>query len=331
MLLKIKMMEIILKRHIMARYIFILILQLYSFTLMAQGWVVPEDKKGKLSPFVFNEATRKSGERLYNINCLSCHGTPGKGNFITLVPPSGDPATEKIQRNSDGEIFYKVTTGRGPMPSFKNAFSADDTWNIISFLRSFNTKYVQSVMPEIKSAAYPGAVISISLNLSEKNDLIIMKVKATGEKSVVPVKNAGVRLFVKRTFGSLPIDEEKTTDSEGIASFRIPKGLPGDTAGNLMVSARFSDEDLFGAVNKDTVLRAGVITVTESLVKNRAMWNTVRKAPVWVILAYGLGVLGVWGFIFYVLLFLRDIYVIGKHIDKKTVVDEEVYKTDLKN
>jgi hypothetical protein len=301
----------------MSRFIIILILQFTSMSLMAQGWVVPEDKKGKLSPFLFNEESRKAGERIYSLNCISCHGTPGKGNYINLVPPPGDPATEKIQRNSDGEIFYKVTTGRGPMPSFKNSLSTNDIWNVISFLRSFNSKYRQSIMPVIKSAAYPGAVIGISLTSGPGKDVISLKASAAGEKSIVPVINAAVRLYDKRTFGFFPLDEEKTTDSKGIATFTVPKGLPGDTAGNIRLSARFVNEDLFGAVSKDTVLMAGVITVPESLVKNRAMWNNVKKAPVWVILTYSLGVLGVWSFIFFVLMKLRDIFVIGKHLNGK--------------
>jgi hypothetical protein len=283
---------------------------------MAQGWVAPEDKKGKLSPFAFSEETRKAGEKLYAINCKSCHGIPGKGNFLNLVPPPGDPATDKIQHNSDGEIFYKVTTGRGPMPSFKNAVSSNDIWNIISFLRSFNAKYVQSVMPVIKSAEYPGAVINMSLFMGKGNDTVIMKVIAISEKSVVPVKNASVKLFVKRNFGFLPLDEDKNTDLNGFAYFRVPKELPGDTAGNVILSGRFVDEDLFGTATKDTVLNAGIITIPVSLVKERAMWNTVRKAPVWILLTYSLGLLAVWGFIFYVLLKLRDIFVIGEHINK---------------
>jgi mono/diheme cytochrome c family protein len=313
----------------MSRFIFIVFLQFLSLSLMAQGWIVPEDKKGKLSSFKFNDETRSAGERLYSINCKSCHGVPGKGNYINLTPPPGDPATDKIQHNSDGEIFYKVTTGRGPMPSFKNALSGNDIWNIISFLRSFNTKYVQSIMPVIKSAAYPGAEIVISLMLAPRKDIIKMKVSAAGAKSIVPVKTALVKLFVKRTFGFLPVDEEKTTDSEGVASFRIPRELPGDTVGNVLISARFVDEELFGAVSKDTILQAGIITVPESLVKNRAMWNTVRKAPVWIILTFSFGVLGVWGFIFYVLFNLRDIYITGKHLTKKGEKEETVINRNL--
>ena len=106
----------------MKKIFIILLIQLSAFSLFAQEWVVPADKKGKLSPFAFTDETRKTGEALYNLNCKSCHGTPGMGNFqATLKPQPADPATDKIQHNIDGELFYKVTQGRGPMPSFKNS------------------------------------------------------------------------------------------------------------------------------------------------------------------------------------------------------------------
>jgi hypothetical protein len=203
------------------------------------------------------------------------------------------------------------------MPAFKNSFSSNDVWNVISFLRKFNKSYVQSVMPLIKSSAYPGAEIIVRLLTGPAADEITMRVNAVTEKSSVPVTGAGVRLFVKRTFGRMMLDEEKTTGSNGEAIFRIPQGLPGDTAGNIHVSAMFSDEDAFGSTGRDTVLQAGVKVVPVSLTQNRAMWNVVRKAPVWIILTYTIGVLGVWGFIILIMLKLRDIFIIGEHLTRK--------------
>jgi mono/diheme cytochrome c family protein len=282
-----------------------------------QDWTVPEDKKGRLSTFPFSEETRKEGEKLYTVNCMSCHGNPGKGNYLALVPPPGDPATEKIQRNRDGEIFYKVTVGKGQMPSFRSVLTTDEIWKTVSYIRSFNKTYVQQVMQAITSSAYPGAVISMKIAYdAAEHALTVMALAAYEEKSV-PVTGASVRLFASRYFGKLPLDEEKITDSKGNAVFMIPEDLPGDTAGNVRISAKFTDEEVFGAVSKDTVLTAGVITVPVSLVAQRAMWNNVRKAPVWIILTYTLGVLAVWGFIFLVMMKLRDIYTIGSALRGK--------------
>jgi mono/diheme cytochrome c family protein len=292
----------------------LLILQLLLPGVNGQDWVVPADKKGKLSTFPFDETTRKAGEKLYTINCMSCHGTPGKANYLKLVPPPGDPATEKIQKNTDGEIFFKVSQGRGQMPSFKSVLSTDEIWNIVSYLRSYNNSYKQQVMAVITSSAYPGAEIRITLAYNS-DSTIILHASAVKENSSVPVEGAPVKLFVHRTFGLLPIDEEKVTGKDGIAVFRVPDGLPGDTAGNLLVRARFTNEEVYGSVIKDTVLKAGIITIPVSLVAERAMWNNVRKAPVWIILTYGLGLLAAWGFIFFVLMKLRDIFIIGESIE----------------
>jgi hypothetical protein len=298
----------------MKSFIAILFLLSLTVSLTGQDWTVPADKKGRLSPFRFSDATRKTGEQLYNINCKSCHGTPGMGNFqANLKPQPPDPATERFQVNSDGELFFKISTGRGPMPSFKNALSSAGMWNIISHLRSFKKDYVQVVAPVIKSSAYPGAEIVIVLLTGPGKDEITMKVTAATEKSTVPVNGAGVKLFVNRTFGRMMIDEEKTTDKDGNAYFKVPEGMPGDTSGNIRLSAAFADEEIFGSVTKDTVLQAGTKTIPVSLTRDRAMWNVVRKAPVWIILTFTLGVLGVWGFIFLILFRLRDIYIIGKH------------------
>lgn len=291
-----------------------ILLQLLVASAFGQGWVVPEDKRNRLSTFAFSDETRKAGEKIYAINCMSCHGSPGKGNYINLVPSPGDPATAKIQDNRDGEIFYKVSTGRGPMPSFRSVLSTNEIWNVISYLRSFNPSYKQEIMPVITSSAYPGAEIKMSLSYVPGDTVITITAVAVKTGMIQPVTDAGIRLFVARYFGMLLMDEEKTTSGNGSASFRIPDNLPGDTAGNLRVSARFSDEDKFGSVSKDTTLRAGKKSVPESLVAQRAMWNSIRKAPLWIIITFSAGLLLVWSFIVIVLLKLRDIFIIGKSI-----------------
>jgi cytochrome c5 len=287
-------------------------LQLTFIGIQGQEWIVPDDKKGRLSTFPFDDNTRTSGQKLYTLNCMSCHGTPGKSNYLNLVPPPGDPATEKIQRNNDGEIFYKVTNGKGQMPSFKTALTSDEIWNIISYIRSFNKSYKQQVRAVISSSAYPGAIISMFLSLNEEERTVILTAYADKETRRNPVTDAGVKLYVHRTFGHQAIDEDKVTDKSGKAFFKIPEKMIGDSLGNLNVSASFIDEDVFGSVSKDTIISAGIKTIPVSLLVNRAMWNNVRKAPLWVLFTYVLGVLVAWGFILLVMMKIRDIYIVGK-------------------
>ena len=293
------------------KYLFLLLIVLISVRLSAQEWVVPVENVAKLSPFAFNDSTRKAGSELYNVNCKSCHGDPGKNNVIKLVPPPPDPASAKMQSNSDGALQYKVTQGRTPMPAFKNILSSTDTWRVISYIRSFNDKYVQQI--ETKTGGEGAGALNVKILvtwLKEKNQ-VQAAISALKEKTVQPVAGAEVKLFAKRYFGNLLIDEARKTDTQGNALFNFPKDLPGDSAGFVQLLARMSDEASFGETIADTTMAVGVPTYRPPLNKERAMWNVNRKTPIWLLLAYSITVLAVWGFIIYVLLQIRAIYKAG--------------------
>ena len=310
----------------MRNYLTIVFFPLLSLSVYGQAWVVPPDKHEKLSSFPFTDETRKAGEQLYTINCKTCHGTPRKGDVLKLVPLPLDPASAKFQLNSDGDLFYKITEGRGQMPTFKNVLSSVQIWEIISYLRSFNNSYQQKVARVITSSAYPGAEITIELSYIPSDTAIVLSAKAIRDNIVVPVTDAGVRLFIQRTFGMLQSDEEKITDKEGLAIFDLPRDVPADSAGNISISAKFTNEEVFGALTSDTLIQTGNKSHPAGLVGRRAMWNTVWKAPIWVILAYFGGLLLVLGVILYVLLMLRDIFIIGDTLMK----DESLGETEIK-
>ncbi len=290
-----------------------LFLFLFLFTsihLSAQVWVVPAENVGNLSPFAFSDSTRLVGGNLFNTNCKSCHGDPGKNNAVKLVPVPPDPASAQMQTNTDGALFFKVSEGRGTMPSFKNAISSSDTWRIISFIRSYNEKYVQEVA---KKLDFGGTYQQIKMLITWNKERNQVQVGISGLKDGVrqQIPGAEVKLFVKRYFGNLLVDEAHTTDNQGIAQFNFPKNLPGDSTGFVILSAKPTNETAFGEVKTDTTLAIGVPTYRPPLNEPRAMWNVVQKTPIWLLLSYIFAVLSVWGFIFYVLLQLKSIYKSG--------------------
>ncbi len=46
---------------------------------------------------------------------------------------------------TDGELFYKISEGKKPMPVFKTKLSEDDRWALVLLIRSFATQ--QSTPP----------------------------------------------------------------------------------------------------------------------------------------------------------------------------------------
>ena len=68
------------------------------------------------------------------------HGENGDGQGTEAdmydVKPA-DFADPAIAKETDGELFWKVTSGRKPMPSFKVKLSEQERWQVIDFIRTF--------------------------------------------------------------------------------------------------------------------------------------------------------------------------------------------------
>ncbi len=295
------------------RFILFALLNLSSVLLMAQTpWEVPADRNAKLSLAEFADQNGTSGRDLYQTNCKSCHGDPGKNNPIKLVPPPPDPATALMQQNTDGALHFKISEGRGPMPAFRNVLSSADIWNVIAFIRSFNKDYKQQIAVK---PTYGGEIfdkVSILLEWDQAKAMIVAKVSGVKGTLVKPLPGLEVKLFARRYFGNLLVDKPSDTDAAGKAIFNFPKNLPGDPSGKVELLAQLSNEELFGLVKTEAEMTIGVPTNRPPLNEQRALWNVVQKTPIWLLITYITVVLAVWGFIFVVLFKLKSIFELGK-------------------
>jgi hypothetical protein len=279
-----------------------------------QEWVVSADKQSKVSPFKFDDISRKKGQATFIQNCTSCHGIPTKGNFVALVPPPGDPATDIFQKQTDGALFYRITTGHGAMPSFKDVLTEEQRWQVISYFRSFNTKYVQPV-PEIKSSgAFTGVNVNVKYEYLKQTKQIKLIASSTKNNISKPLGGITISLYAKRYFGNLLIDEAKTTNNNGEAFYDFSKVLPGDSLGRINFTIKIDAEGLDG-IKADTILAIGKPNHAKSLVAGRAMWNVRSKAPFWIMFSYIFVVIGVWGILFFIIFQIRKIKKLGKNKD----------------
>lgn len=289
-------------KNILSKSVSLLIV--FTFCLIynsfAQEWIVPENKKKKTSSFKFSSVSVSEGEAIYLKTCQSCHGLPGKGNFALLNPSPGDLSTEKFQKQLDGELFYKLTTGRGLMPSFKNVLKEEDRWKLISYIRSFNKTYTQPQL-SAPSTGCKGCVTNIELIYIKDSSKILLKAIGSLNGNNTPISEAEVSLFVKRYFGDMQIGKTANTDSAGTYTFNLPKNIRGDQTGNIVFITRITDEKQFGETQDTIQMQIGIPTNKPPLNENRALWNVVGKAPLWLMISYSTVVLIVIGCILYVI------------------------------
>ncbi|MEQ8551798.1 MAG: cytochrome c [Cyclobacteriaceae bacterium] len=116
---------------------------LYSFVQPEQStdWEVPESAKKVKNPTdVLDKENLAIGKSLYSKYCQSCHGKEGFGDgskASELKGDLGDFSSEEFQEQTDGALFYKITTGREDMPSFeKKIVDPEDRWLIVNYLRT---------------------------------------------------------------------------------------------------------------------------------------------------------------------------------------------------
>lgn len=104
-------------------------------------WEAPARAAARANPFADNADTRVKGKAIYDKMCASCHGKTGHGDGsgskdLDISP--GDFA-KGVGTQTDGALFWKVTEGRKPMPSYATKLTDDERWTAIVYLRTFGT------------------------------------------------------------------------------------------------------------------------------------------------------------------------------------------------
>ena len=103
-------------------------------------WEVPEEARAEKNPVESTPEAIAAGKGLYEKHCLMCHGEAGKGDGPAtqfIKPAPADITTKEAQdRMSDGEIFYKITTGKRPMPPMDRKMNAEERWQVVHYVRT---------------------------------------------------------------------------------------------------------------------------------------------------------------------------------------------------
>lgn len=82
------------------------------------------------------------GQKLFAIQCTPCHGESGKGDGpVTprFIPPP-DLTSAPVQGKTDGHMSYYIGYGGAIMPSYGEALSVGDRWDVVNYLRTLARK-----------------------------------------------------------------------------------------------------------------------------------------------------------------------------------------------
>jgi mono/diheme cytochrome c family protein len=101
------------------------------------GWRAPSEAAARPNPLAKHPEAAAGGEKLFNRNCVECHGDNGAG---LEKKHAADLQLSMVQQQSDGTLFWKITNGnpdRG-MPSFSRLPELQ-RWQLVLYLRKLKS------------------------------------------------------------------------------------------------------------------------------------------------------------------------------------------------
>ena len=114
---------------------------LSSAATASEEWAAPTTERARANPVPESPEALARGRALFERYCTACHGKKGKGDGPASAEARDltDPAVQA--RLTDGEIFWKIGTGREKddemaMPAFARQIKAQDRWKLVRYVRS---------------------------------------------------------------------------------------------------------------------------------------------------------------------------------------------------
>lgn len=115
-------------------------------------WVAPVDARAVKSPLKPTPDVLKAGAESFRENCEVCHGPKGDGMGPTAktltIKPANFTDAKLMSQETDGSLFWKMSKGRGAMPSWEDQLSDTERWQLVAYVKTFSAKTGAAKKPE---------------------------------------------------------------------------------------------------------------------------------------------------------------------------------------
>jgi mono/diheme cytochrome c family protein len=92
---------------------------------MSGKWLSPAPSAAKKNPIPPTQESIAAGQKIYSKTCAMCHGKTGDADGPAVIEINIHPAKlsdPQLATESDGALFWKITTGKKPMPVRQTTF-----------------------------------------------------------------------------------------------------------------------------------------------------------------------------------------------------------------
>jgi len=136
-----------------AAIIMVTALAMYAFRQRHEDWKAPADARNVRNPLPADTSTIAAGKAIYQDHCVKCHGEAGNGKTSyarwNSVRPANFTDADHMAEMTDGEMFWKISEGRRPMPAFKDKLTEQQLWQVVDYIRTFGKPASPAKVPPI--------------------------------------------------------------------------------------------------------------------------------------------------------------------------------------
>jgi mono/diheme cytochrome c family protein len=108
-----------------------------------RAWKAPARARRKANPVAADASSISTGKRVYQKECLDCHGPGGKGDgpgAKDLKQKPSDLSSLDPKEQTDGELFWKISVGSKPMPAYDKLLSEESRWHVVNYIHTLGEK-----------------------------------------------------------------------------------------------------------------------------------------------------------------------------------------------